>query len=155
MRKLLIAAGVAGGLALSLGLAGCEEKKDETAAAPAPKRSISRPDQMYAGEEQILSVASGTAERNADKSIMLTAEGTVPSAGYTRPYFLPRIYIAQPPGGIYEVDVVAKAPTEPAAQAVTPIKVEGNWAKYNDDRVQGVTFITRTNQVTVMVTPAK
>lgn len=155
MRTLLIAVGLAGGLAVALGLAGCEAKKEEVAAAPAPKKSISRPDQMYAGEEQILSVASGTAERNADMSIMLTAEGTVPSAGYTRPYFLPRIYIAPPPKGIYEVDVVAKTPTEPAAQAVTPIKVEGNWAKYNDDRVQGITFITKTNQVTVMVAPAK
>jgi hypothetical protein len=152
MRKLLIAAGVAG--ALAFGLAACEEKKEEVA-APAPKKSISRMDQMYAGEEQIAAVASGTAERNADMSIMLTAKGTVPSAGYTRPYFLPRIYIASPPGGVYEVDVVAQAPTTPAAQAVTPISVEGNWAKYNDDRVQGVTFITKTNQITVKVTPAK
>ncbi|WP_141653104.1 hypothetical protein [Phenylobacterium immobile] len=155
MRKLLIAAGVAGGLGLAFSLAGCEEKKAEVAAAPAPKKSISRMDQMYAGEEQIVSVESGTAERNADKSIMLTAKGMAASAGYTRPYFLPRIYIAPPPGGVYEVDVVASKPAEAAAQVLTPITVEGNWAKYNDDRVQGVTFITKTNQVTVMVTPAK
>lgn len=153
MKKLLIVAGVVAGL--GLGLAACEPKKEEVAAAPAPKKSISRPDQMYAGEEQIVSVESGTAERNADNSIMLTAKGMAASAGYTRPYFLPRIYIAPPPGGVYEVDVVALKPSEPAAQVLTPIVVDGNWAKYNDDRVQGITFITKTNQVTVTVTPAK
>ena len=51
MRKLLMLAG----LAACLSLAACEQSKSEaTEAQPAPKKSLSRPAALYAGQDQIM-----------------------------------------------------------------------------------------------------
>ncbi|WP_374470639.1 hypothetical protein [Phenylobacterium sp.] len=151
MRTLLIAALLTGGVALS----GCEGSKSEAAApAPAAKpKSLARPAQMYAGQEQILSVSKGELEMDGGK-LILKVEGATPAAGYTDAAFLPRIYAAQPKDGIYEVDVIATRPEGAAAQAVTPIEVERAWAGYPKDRLKGVKFMAKTNEVVAMLPAA-
>jgi hypothetical protein len=65
--------------------------------------------------------------------------------------FLPRIYPATPPGGVYEVDVVGQRPAAAGPGTATPVEVKGDWSKYTDGRVKGVTFKSKTNEVTVML----
>jgi hypothetical protein len=152
MRILLLAALLAGGVALS----GCEQSKSEAAApAPPPKaKSLARSAQMYAGQEPIHSVSTGELELHEGKLILKVA-GATASAGYSDAAFLPRIYAAQPKDGIYEVDVIATRPEGGSGQAVTPIEVERAWTGYPKERLKGVKFISRTNEVVVMLQEAK
>src|SRR3954447_3515849 len=115
MRKILIAAG----LVACLGLAACEQSKSEaTEAAPAPKKSLSRPAPLYAGQEEILQVdAASLAPSKAADSLTLKASGKTPTAGYYNLAFLPRINAAPPPDGIYDVDVIAYKPQDAPPQA--------------------------------------
>lgn len=154
MRNTLLAAG----LFACLSLTACQGQVSEAEATPPPaKKSLARPAQMYAGQEQILSVQSGAVEVGHSGGLNLKASGMAAGPGWTAPAFLPRIYAAQPPDGIYEVDVIATAPSAPGAQTPTPIDVSGHWNRYSDGRVKGVRFMSKTNEVTVMVgaaTPA-
>lgn len=144
------------GLVACLALSACDKQVSSADATPAvvKKKSMARQAQMYAGQEQVVSVTSGTIEPSPAGGVILHASATTSSAGWTDAGFLPRIYPATPPDGIYEVDVVAQKPTAPAAQAVTPVEVKGEWDKYTDGRVKGVKFISKTNEVVVML-PAK
>ncbi len=137
-----------------MGMAACEQPQEAPPAEPV-KKSLARQDQMYAGEELAQSVIAGTVERGQGPGVLvLKATFTVPSEGYTRPYFLPRIYPATPPDGTYEIDVVvAKPATAPATATPVELKFEGAWSKYADDRVKGIKFMTKTNSVVAMLPP--
>ena len=148
MKRILLV----GGLLASLALAACD--KPAEAPAPPPKKSLARQAPLYAGQEQIASVQSGSITSAAGGGVMLKASGMTASAGWTQAGFLPRIYAATPPDGVYEVDVVAQKPAAPAAAVMTPVEVKGEWAKYADGRVKGVKFISKTNAVVAML-PAK
>ena len=65
--------------------------------------------------------------------------------------FLPRIYAATPPDGVYEVDVVAQKPAAAGAAGPTPVEAKGAWDKYTDGRVKGVKFLSKTNEVVAML----
>ncbi|HEY3695911.1 hypothetical protein [Phenylobacterium sp.] len=150
MRALII--GTA--LAASVGLASCGKSGDDAAARP-PKKSLARQAVFYAGQEQVTSVVSGTAEPGPTPgTLVLKVDATLPSAGYIDAGFKPRVYAATPPDGIYEVDVVATRPATAAAQAATPVHIEGAWDGYHQDRLKGVKFIAGTNDLTAML-PAK
>jgi len=152
MRRFIL---MAGALAC-LSLTACEGQVSQAeATTPPPKKSLARPAPMYAGQDQVLSVQSGAVEVGHSGGLNLSAKATASSAGWTAPAFLPRIYAAQPPDGIYEVDVIATAPSAPGAQAATPIDVSGHWNRYSDGRVKGIKFLSKTNEVTVMVPAAK
>ena len=150
MRKLILAAGILAGLSL----AACESKPAADAAAPAaeaPKKSLARQAPLYAGQEQVLSVQSGAVTKDAGGGLNLEAKATTDGGGWTQVGFLPRVYAATPPDGIYEIDVVAQKPTTPGAAGPTPVDVKSAWDRYKDGRVKGVKFISKTNEVTVMV----
>lgn len=153
MRTLTICAG----LAACLLLAGCEQSASQAttteAAAPAPKKSLARPRQLYAGQEQILSLDSAALVMDRGH-LVLKVSGKTPAAGYTDAVFVPRVYAAAPKDGIYEVDVVATRPAGEAAQAVTPIEIAKAWDGYPKERLKGVKFITRTNEMTAMMPAA-
>lgn len=150
MRKVILAVGAVA--CLSLGACQGQVSQAEATPQPAPKKSLARPAPMYAGQDQVLSVQSGSVEVGHSGGLNLKAAATAPGPGWTAPAFLPRIYAAQPPDGIYEVDVIATAPAAPGeAQTPTPIDVSGHWNRYSDGRVKGVKFMSRTNEVTVMV----
>ena len=154
MRTLTILAG----LAACAALAGCEQSSSQASttevAAPAVKKSQARPRQLYAGQEQILSVDTALVEMDRGQ-LVLKVNGKAPAAGYTDAAFVPRIYAGAPKDGIYEVDVVATKPGAAGAAAPTAIEIEKSWDGYPEGRLKGVTFITKTNQVTAMLPAAK
>ena len=136
-------------LAAALGLAACDKPSEEV--APAPKKSLARQAQFYAGQEQVASLDSGAVEKDAAGGLKLTAAGKVPMAGYTDAGFKPRVYAGPPTDGIYEVDVVAQKPAAAGKAGPTPVEVKSGWDRYKDGRVKGVKFISKTNEVVVMV----
>lgn len=150
MRRILLASAMLSALTL----ASCGKPAEE-ATAPPPKKSLARAAPLYAGQEQIQSVQSGTIEAAPDGGVVLRATGMTATAGWTQAGFLPRIYAATPPDGVYEIDVVAQKPTGPAAQVLTPVEVSGGWSKYTDGRVKGVKFISKTNEIVAMLPAGK
>ncbi|MBL8556102.1 MAG: hypothetical protein JNL41_17625 [Phenylobacterium sp.] len=150
MRKLILAAGVLAGLSV----AACSEKPAADAAAPAaeaPKKSLARQAPMYAGQEQVLSIQSGSVKTASGGGLDLEAKASTDGGGWTQVGFLPRVYAATPPDGIYEVDVVAQKPATAGAAGPTPVDVKSAWDRYKDGRVKGVKFISKTNEVVAMV----
>jgi hypothetical protein len=148
MRKLILAAG----LLACLSLTACNEKPAEpVAAAEVPKKSLARQAPLYAGQEQVLSIQSAAAAPDAGGGLNLEAKASTDGGGWTQVGFLPRIYAATPPDGIYEVDVVAQKPAAPGAAGPTPVDVKSAWDRYKDGRVKGVKFISKTNEVVAMV----
>ena len=139
------------GLAACLALAAC----DKPAEPPPPaKKSLARQAQFYAGQEHLASLQTGTVEAAAGGGVVMKATGMTASAGWTDAGFVPRIYAATPPDGVYEVDVVAQKPTGAAAAVMTPVDVKGEWSKYADGRVKGVKMISASNEIVAML-PAK
>jgi len=134
-------------------LAACSEKTTETPAAQAeaPKKSLARQAPLYAGQEQVLSIQSASVTPDAGGGLNLEAKASTDGGGWTQVGFLPRIYAATPPDGIYEVDVVAQKPAAPGAAGPTPVDVKSGWDRYKDGRVKGVKFISKTNEVVAMV----
>jgi len=149
LRTILIVAG----LTACLGLGACEPSHSEaTEAAPAPKKSLSRPAALYAGQAQILAVDAASVQLDkADGSLTLQATGKTDMAGYYNLAFLPRINAAPPPDGVYDVDIVGYMPQGAAAQAVTPVETKGAWANYPKARLKGVRFNAKTNAVVAML----
>ena len=154
MRTLTIAAG----LVACMALAACEQSSSQASTtetvAPPAKKSLARPRQLYAGQEQLLSVDKAAVELDQG-ALVLKVEAQAPGAGYTDAAFVPRIYAAAPKDGVYEVDVVATKPAAGGAPAATPIKVERAWGGYPEGRLKGVKFITKTNEVVAMLPAAK
>jgi hypothetical protein len=144
MRRLFLAAG----LAATLGLAACQQSSSQAnETAPPPKKDLGRSRMMYQGQESIVKVDSATVEPSkSGDSLILKATGSAAGPGYTDAQFLPRIYPAPPPDGIYEVDVVATKPAG-AAAAATPIEIKGEWSSYPKARLKGVRFMAKTNAV--------
>ena len=151
MRRIVIVAGVLA----CLGLSACEQSKSQaTEAAPAPevKKSLSRPAQLYFGQEQILQVDTASVEKGkVAGALSLKVTGQTPSAGYYQFSFVPRINAARPADGIYDVDVVGYKPQSPAAQAVTPMEVKAEWGNAPVANLKGVRFIGKNNSVVAML----
>jgi hypothetical protein len=151
MRNILLAAGALACLAL----AACNDKPAAPAAnataADAPKKSLARQAPFYAGQEQVQSVESGKVTKDPGGGLNLEAKATTDGSGWTQVGFLPRVYAATPPDGIYEVDVVAQKPAAAGKPGPNPVEVKSGWDRYKDGRVKGVKFISKTNEVVVMV----
>lgn len=149
LRKTVLAAG----LLACLSLTACGEKPAE-AVAPAPEKFFGREAPLYAGQEKLESIQSGTIESGPGGGVILKASGMTAGAGWTQAGFLPRVYAGKAPDGIYEVDVVAQKPATPAtpgAATPTPVDVKGDWSKFTDGRVKGVKYISKTNSVVAML----
>ena len=147
MRKLILAAG----LLACLSLTACNDKPAEPAAtAEAPKKSLARQVQFYQGQDNVQTIQSGAIKPVAGGGYDLEAKVTTDGGGWTKVGFLPRVYAATPPDGIYEVDVVADKPATPGAPGATSVEVKSAWDRYKDGRVKGVKFISKTNEVVAM-----
>jgi hypothetical protein len=152
MRKLILAAGALA----CLSLAGCssEPAAEAKTQADAPKKSLARQAPFYAGQEQVQSVQSGAVSKDSGGGLNLEAKATTEGGGWTQVGFLPRIYAATPPDGIYEIDVVAQKPAAATGAGATAVDVKSGWDRYKDGRVKGVKFISKTNEVVAMVPSA-
>jgi hypothetical protein len=148
MRKLILAAGVLA----CLSLAGCSEPAPAAKTeAEAPKKSLARQVQFYQGQDNVQAIESGAIKAVAGGGYDLEAKVTTDGGGWTKVGFLPRVYAATPPDGIYEIDVVGDKPATPGAPGATPVEVKSGWDRYKDGRVKGVKFISKTNEVVAMV----
>lgn len=144
------------GLSATLGLAACSQSSSEASeTAPPPKKDLGRSQVFYQGQEPIVKVDTAAVEVGKGDSLMLTAAGAAAGPGYTDAAFVPRIYPAPPPDGIYEVDVVANRPAGAMTPANTPIEVKGEWPNYPKEHLKAVRFMARSNSVTATLTPAK
>jgi hypothetical protein len=148
---------IAAGALACLGLSACSNS-DTTAAsagaaapAEAPKKSLARQAPFYAGQDNVQSVQSGKVTKDPGGGLNLEAKAMTDGSGWTQVGFLPRVYAATPPDGIYEVDVVAQKPAAPGKAGPTPVEVKSGWDRYKDGRVKGVKFISKTNEVVAMV----
>ena len=84
----------------------------------------------------------------------ITASGTVPTAGWTNPQLLPRVYVQAPPDNIYDFDFVANSPQETTAQVATPIRATYVWQSLTTG-LKGVRIHAATNeQVALLEIPA-
>jgi len=149
MRAIMLAAG----LAACLGLSACEQSKSAaTEAAPAPKKSLSRPAPLYAGQEEILQVDAATiAPTKSGESLLMNATGKTATPGYYQLVFLPRINAAPPPDGIYDVDVIGYRPQTAVAEVPTAVETKGEWASYPKARLKGVRFNAKNNSVVALL----
>lgn len=62
--------------------------------------------------------------------LKVTANGEVPTGGWTGAALNRRTYVAAPADSIWEYDFVATPPSGMAAQAITPITAEDTWVDY-------------------------
>ncbi|MEO8115090.1 MAG: hypothetical protein ABI655_11950 [Phenylobacterium sp.] len=139
------------GLGACVLLSACGPSTPETT-APAPKKSLSRSVTFYQGQEQATKVSAPTVTINSPGYLTLTAQAEFPAAGYANLGFLPRIYAAPPPDGVYEVDVVGDKPAA-GGQVVTTVPVRGGWSHYPEARLKGVRFMAKDNDATAMLPP--
>ncbi len=146
LRKTVLVAGVLACLSLTA----CGEKPAEQA-APVAEKFFGREAPLYAGQEKLESIQSGTIEAGPGGGVILKASGMTAGAGWTQAGFLPRVYAGKAPDGIYEVDVVAQKPTTPGTATLTSVEVNGDWSKFTDGRVKGVKYISKTNSVVAML----
>jgi hypothetical protein len=68
----------------------------------------------------------------------VTANGEVPTGGWTGPALNRRTYVAAPADSIWEYDFVATPPTGMATQMITPITAEDMWAHFPAQSIVGV-----------------
>ena len=155
LRKTVLVAGVLACLSLTA----CGEKP-VAQATPVPEKFFGREAPLYAGQEKLESIQSGTIAAAPGGGVILNANGMTAGAGWTQAGFLPRVYAGKAPDGIYEVDVVAQKPTTPGTAELMAVEVKGDWSKFTDGRVKGIKYISKTNSVVAMlpgaaVPPAK
>ncbi|HEV8362657.1 MAG TPA: hypothetical protein VGQ52_04005 [Gemmatimonadaceae bacterium] len=62
--------------------------------------------------------------------LKVTANGEVPTGGWTGATLNRRTYVAAPADSIWEYDFVATPPSGMATQAITPITAEDTWPDY-------------------------
>lgn len=80
--------------------------------------------------------------------LAITVEGEVGTPGWTGFALDHRIYIAPPPDGIYEADMVGMPPGGGVADVVTPFCYEETWAPFPAS-LKGLKVYSATNAVTV------
>jgi len=68
----------------------------------------------------------------------VTANGEVPTGGWTGVALNRRTYVAAPTDSIWEYDFVATPPTGMATQVITPISAEDTWADYPAQSLVGL-----------------
>ncbi|WP_297693571.1 hypothetical protein [Phenylobacterium sp.] len=149
MRYLMMAAGVAAAATL---LAACQQSSSEAQEVAPKPRDLGRSQVFYQGQGLIVKIDSATIVPAKTAGVLaLKVSGTAAGPGYTDPEFVPRIYPAAPPDGVYEIDVVATKPAGAAAKP-TAIEVKTDWQPKRP--MKAVRFMSATNQVEVPM-PAK
>lgn len=68
----------------------------------------------------------------------VTANGEVPTGGWTGAALKRRVFVSAPTDGVWEYDFVAMPPRGMATQVITPITAEDTWADYPSQSLVGV-----------------
>ena len=86
-------------------------------------------------------------------SLLIEANGLVPTSGWTEPELQGRIYIQPPPDGIWDFDFVATAPSGIVIEVFTKIYAAHLW-QGNLNQLKGVRVHSSTNAVVQMLKDA-
>jgi hypothetical protein len=62
-----------------------------------------------------------TAYRSVPPKLLIEADATVPTSGYSEPELVEYVYVHPPADGIYELDFIAKPPSGGSADVISPI----------------------------------
>lgn len=76
--------------------------------------------------------------KSAPPQLTVTAEGEVPTGGWTSPRLNRRVYITAPADSIVEYDFIAIPPSGMATQVLTRISAEDTWPEYPAQDIVGV-----------------
>ena len=110
-------------------------------APPAPAKAP-------AGQEPVMRVVSGSIIYTRRPGwVMICARGRVGTRGWTNAMLTPRVYVAAPANGIWEVDFTARRPSGIVPQVVTPIAARRGWAA--PPNLRGIRIVARTNSIVV------
>jgi hypothetical protein len=71
-------------------------------------------------------------------NLVVTAEGTVPTGGWTEVQLIRRVYEKEPTDGIWEYDLLAKPPDGPAPQVLSTVKASDLWQKVDAKKLKGL-----------------
>jgi hypothetical protein len=80
----------------------------------------------------------------------ISADGVVPTPGFTNPQLVPWVYIMPPQDGIWDFDFVADEPKGPVQQVLSPISASYFWHSYPQD-LKGVRIHARMNSVEALL----
>ncbi|HSV03808.1 MAG TPA: hypothetical protein VLI41_11455 [Phenylobacterium sp.] len=143
MRYLMMAAGITAAMLVSA----CQQSSSEAQETAPKPRDLGRSQVFYQGQGLIEKIDSATIVPAKTAGVLaLKVSGTAAGPGYTDPEFVPRIYPAAPPDGVYEIDVVATKPANAAAKP-TAIEVKTDWQPKRP--MKAVRFMSATNHVEV------
>ena len=116
-----------------------------TAAALAGAPAAAKPPQ---GQRPVMRVVEGSIiHLRKPGSVLICARGRVGTGGWTAATLTPRVYIAPPANGIWEVDFTARPPRGIVPQVVMPIRAKRYWAAPGG--LRGVKIVSRTNSIVV------
>lgn len=111
------------------------------AASPAPAKPAP-------GQKPVMRVVSGSiVHTRRPGSVVICARGRVGTSGWTNATLTPRVYVAPPANGIWEVDFTARPPGGIVAQVVTPIAARRSWSAPRN--LRGIRIVARTNSILV------
>jgi hypothetical protein len=111
------------------------------AASPAPATT-------HAGREPVMRVTAGSIiYTRRPGSVLICARGLVRSGGWSDARLTPRVYVAPPANGIWEVDFTAQPPSGISTQAITRISARRSWAAPRS--LRGIRIVARNNSIVV------
>jgi hypothetical protein len=71
-------------------------------------------------------------------NLVVTAEGKVPTGGWTEVQLIRRNYEKEPADGIWEYDLLAKPPSGPATQVISMVKASDTCEKVDAKKLKGL-----------------
>lgn len=99
---------------------------------PEPGVDTAAPAQQTQQQQTVPTVVSVICMIHKSPSqLRVTANGEVPTGGWTGPALRRRTYVAAPADSIWEYDFVATPPAGMATQVITPMTAEDTWADYS------------------------
>ena len=81
------------------------------------------------------------------KYALITALGKVTTTGWTQAHLQPYIYVQPPPDGIWDFVFVAKPPSGPAGDLISPVATTYVW-RLGSFKLHGVRVHSATNSIT-------
>jgi hypothetical protein len=101
-----------------------------------------------AGQQPVMRVESGSIIYTRRPGwVVICARGRVGTTGWRDAMLTPRVYVASPAKGIWEVDFTARPPRGIVPQVVTPIAARRTWVA--PPNLKGIRIVSRTNSIVV------
>lgn len=95
-----------------------------------------------------------TAYKMLPPTLVVYADGVVPTTGYKNGQLIPYVYIQFPQDGIWDFDFVADKPDGPVLDVLSPIAASYTWYDYPKD-LKGVRIHATCNSMEGKIGPAE